>query len=287
MGAGGGIEEAVRRALGRLVSSAEVRRLPAEVLTPPVQVRVSEALQAPPLSPGRQEAQSKPSAALRRAAVPEAEVGAGEAELLPVARIAAGSQSLLPPCVHRMPVVRAETCRTAQADLDLPVFPALLPEQFWLLPPAPVRVRSAALLPAPATAPLTGWEFAPGRSFALRVPGSNVPRVRWGGDSVQSRMPLTRRSLDAPRDLPLARAFEAERERLAVATGTPLEDVLLLGVYPGIPILAVSRILVAGENRGLRLWLKPEVLRSRKPLRLITLVVGRQISGGKMIQAAL
>ena len=69
--------------------------------------------------------------------------------------------------------------------------------------------------------------------------------------------------------------------------GLPLLDVTLLGVYEQVPILAVSRIVVEDEGRRLRLWLKPDVLRDRRAARRITLLVGRRISDGKMLQAAL
>ena len=87
--------------------------------------------------------------------------------------------------------------------------------------------------------------------------------------------------------MPAGEAFEPERHRLAEAAGARLEDVTLLGVYPDVPILAVSRIVVEEEGQRLRLWLKPDVLRGRGGGRLITLLVGRRVSDGKMLQAAL
>jgi len=281
------IGEAARRALGRLFARAAVRSLPEDVMTPAVRDRVTEALAVSPVEPGEGERVWKPSADVRRAAVPEAGVGARDGDLRPAVRLAGSDHALLPPQVLAMPVVQSAPCRVERAALLQPPAVIGLPSAFLALPPAPVRVRPAALLPPPRTLPLRGWAVAAPPAPALRLPRPAAPRVCWGGDAVLARMALSRRARVAPAGVPDAHAFHGERLRLAETAGLPPDSVTLLGVFDGVPILAVGRIVVADDGRLLRLWLKPEALRARAAPRLITLLVGRHEGTGKMLQAAL
>ena len=259
-------------------------------MTPPVGVRISPLGPAAPVASGGRERDWKPAGGVRSAAVPEAGAGARDGDLLPVARLAEGSAALAPPRCRAMPVFGAEGGRVENADLLLPAFVVRLPDAFLALPTDPVCVRTVGLLALPGGTSgraLKGWGMDAPRCRALRLPRVPDPHVRWGGDAVLSRMALTRRGLAPPPDVPLALAFAAEGRRLAEAAGLPPGDVTLLGVYPGVPILAVSRLVVADAGSRLHLWLKPDVLRSRNGARLITLLVGRQTSSGKMLQAAL
>jgi len=101
-----------------------------------------------------------------------------------------------------------------------------------------------------------------------------------------SHAPLLRRGLQSPVGVPLSTLFSAEHRCLAETVGLPLSDVTLLGVYPAIPIIAVRRLVVEDEGRQLRLWLKPESWWGCPPPRRITLLIGRQSSTGKMLQAS-
>lgn len=257
-------------------------------MTPTVGVRLSPFTLV--VAPGGRERDWKPTGATRQAPVPEAGVGARGGDLLSAARLVEGSAALAPPGCRAMPVFRAERVRVENADLLLPAFVVRLPDSFLALPSDPVRVRPAGLLTlpgGPSGQALKGWGVDAPRCRALRPTRVPDPRVRWGGDAVLSRMALTRRGLAPPPDVPPALAFAAEERRLAEAAGLPPGDVTLLGVYPGVPILAVSRLVVADGGSRLCLWLKPDVLRGRNGSRLITLLVGRQTSSGKMLQAAL
>lgn len=278
--------EAVRRALGRLVSQVTVQGVSETDRTPPAAVRAVSLTPPMPLATGRGEGTWQPQAAVRHALVPQAQSGARDGDLLPTVHLAAGGGEIAPPVCRAMAVVQGES-RTINADLLLPAFVVHLPDGFLALPSAPVRVQSAGLPAPPALEVLQRWEVAAPRCRALALPRVSGPRVRAGGDGVLSRIALTRRGREAPPDVPFARAFGAEERRLAESAQLPPEDVTLLGIYPGVPILAVSRIVVADEGRSLRLWLKPEVLRGRRDARLITLLVGRQVSSGRMLQAAL
>lgn len=279
--------ETIRRALGRLISQAAIRSLSPAEMTPPVALRTSDAVRSPAVLPGAGEHVWRPVGDVREAPVPQAGIGARDGNLLPSVSLAQEDAALAPPLCHAMTAVQAQACRVGSASLAWPVLSVRLPEAFLALPSAPVRVESARL---PASLPnrmLEGWGMEAPKTSALRLPRIPGPRIRWGGDALLSRIAVTRRGREAPPDIPFPLAFRAEMLRLAEAASLPPDDVTLLGVYPGVPLLAVSRIVVADEGRQLRLWLKPEVLRGRNGGRLITLLVGRQDSSGKMLQAAL
>ena len=278
----------MRRVLGRLAANTAVRGLARSEMTPPVVVRAEQFDAPPAVALGGRARDWQPVGVIRHLPAPEAQAGTSGGVGVPVARLAEAGAAFTPPAARRMPVVQAETGHSESADLLLPAFVVRLPDSFLALPADPVQVRRAALLAAdPGSPTLAGWgiELPPCR--ALRPPRVPAPRVHRGGDAMMGRISLTRRGLEPPPGVPLVQAFAAQGRRLAEAASLPPGDAVLLGVYPGVPILAVSRIVVADEGRSLRLWLKPDVLRGRGGARLITLLVGRQLSTGKMLQAAL
>jgi hypothetical protein len=269
--------QAVRRALGRLVSRVGVRGVEDADRTIPAAVLRGD-LSLPPPRLGH-DTGWKPLAHVCLASVPSAGTGLRESDLVPTVSLAQGDYALSPPETHTMPIAGLEL-RVDKPALEWPVEVVPLPDAFVRLPTAPVRTQSVPLPPLPKTAPLRGWAVQTLPTHVLRLPRFADPRVRWGGDTVLRRMPLTRRG----------KAFgeaAAEQRRLAETVHLRPEEITLLGIYPDVPILAVERIVVEDEGRQLRLWLKPEVLRSRSASHRITLLVGRQISTGKMLQAAL
>ncbi len=289
---GSGAWEAVRRALGKLAGRVVVREMPPESVASAVAVRES-ALTPPSLLAGLCEGSWASVAASH--VLPGPQAAAGGRDLLPSATLAGAGDSasftLRPAPVSVLPVLRAETSRALEAGLDWPLTDVCLPEHFFRLPAAPTRVSAVALLGAQkrlgANQNLGGWAVRLPKAGKLKIPRPASPTVRWGGDSVLERMPLTRRGLAPPPGTSAAEAFPAEHRRLAEAMNLPPADVRLLGVFPGVPILAVRRILVADDGQSLRLWLKADVVRARTKLRFITLLVGRQVSSGRMLQAAL
>ena len=271
---------AIRRVLGRWVSRVGVRTVEDAQRTLPAVVRRGELALPPPLS---KNGDWKLTAATSLAPVPAAGTGLRESDLLPAATLAAGNYALPLPEVSAMPIAALEL-RTDNAALEWPATITRLPDTFLRLPVSPVRTQLIPLLPLPKTAPLRNWTVQLPSTRSIRPPRVPAPSVRWGGDSVLRRMPLTRRGR-AIQDKAMEDA--AGRRRLAETVQLGPEEVTLLGVYPDVPILAVERIVVEDEGRQLRLWLKPDVLRSRSGSHRITLLVGRQISNGKMLQAAL
>lgn len=269
--------QAVRRALGRLVSRVGVRQVESAERAITAEVHAGALALPPPVLPRMD---WKPSVSVRAASVPSAATGLNESDLLPSVTLALGNYALPPPDIQAMPSAEAEAARIQAVTLEWRAGVTTLPDSFLRLPAVPVRTQAVPLLPLPKTTPLRDWPVQTPPTRPLRLPRFAEPRVRWGGDSVQARMPVTRRG----------KAFSeasAERRRLAETAHLGPDEVVLLGVYPDVPILAVERIVVEDEGRRLRLWLKPDVLRSRSGSHRITLLVGRQVSNGKMLQAAL
>ena len=269
--------QAVRRTLGRLFSRVGVRSVEdaERAMTVPIKPGL---LASPPPQISRGDAW-KPSAMPVLAPVPSAGTGLRESDLLPRVALAQGDYALKPPVMAALPSASASAVVQA-VGVDWAAEVVALPPEFVRLPSAPVRTQAVVLLSSPKTVPLHGWGISLPLLRPLRLPRFGEPRIRWGGDSVLRRMPLTRSS----------RPFgsgQAERRRLAETVQLAPDDVTLLGVYPDVPILAVECIVVEDEGQRLKLWLKPDVLRGRSGSHRITLLVGRQTATGKMLQAAL
>ena len=267
--------ETVRRALGRLLGRVGVHETSDADRTIPAAV-LSGDLKLPP--PGLMPAAWQPSASVHTAPVPEAGTGLRESDLLPAVHLAVGDYAVTPPEIRMM--ASAEAVAAVRAvPLDWSVEVMRLPDTFVRLPPSPVQIGSVPTLVLPSTAALKRWAVPLPPVRPLHPPRLEPPRVRWGGDSLLRRMPLTRCSQAA--------ADPAAQLRLAETARLSPEQVTLMGVYPDVPILAVERIVVEDEGRRLRLWLKPDILRHRSGAHRITLLVGREIATGKMLQAAL
>lgn len=283
-----GAWEAVRRALGRLFSRVDVRALGEDRMVPSVRVQSSPALMLSVPVAGAGETQWQPSATISGTSpAPSAAPGAREPDLLPTVWLAAGDYALAPPDCRSLPVLEADLCRVANVDLTWPVALTCLPPAFLTLPPAPILIQNSPLLSAPKGLVLREGRLETPTVGRLRIARSPAPRISRAGDALLGQIALTRRGQEMPPGLTPAQTFGPERQRLAESAGLPQEGITLLGVYPAVPILAVRRLVVEEEGRRLRLWLKPEVLRGKGGERLITLLVGRRTSDGKMLQAAL
>lgn len=268
--------EAVRRALGRLLGRVGVHETSDAERTIPAAVLTGD-LTLPP--PGLPPIAWQPGATVCVAPVPEAGAGLRESDLLPSITLARGDYAVTCPEIRAMSSAEAAAA-VESVPLDWLVGVTRLPDTFVHLPPSPLQLGAVPMLMLPSTAALKHWPMPLPTTHPLRLPRLDPPRVRWAGDSLLRRMPLTRHGRTAA-DPSAARRRLAETARL-----TP-EAVALLGVYPDVPILAVERIVVEEEGRRLRLWLKPDILRHRSGSHRITLLVGRELATGKMLQAAL
>ena len=268
---------AIRRALGRLGSRVTVEEVAENerVIAAPLR---QGTLTWPPLELSKGESW-KPSAVTQTAPVPAAGAGLRESDLLPSVRLAAGDYAVATPQIAVLPGAAA-SATVGEIGVDWPLEVIEVPDSFICLPPSPLRLSAVPLLGEFKTLPLRGWAVPKPRAGSLRVPRPDSPRIKWGGDSILRRMPVTWTSRTLGSE-------PAARQRLAETVHLGINDVTLLGIYPDVPILAVERIVVEDEGRRIRLWLKPDILRGRSGAHRITLLVGRQAATGKMLQAAL
>lgn len=267
-----GVWQAVRRALGRLAARAVVREW--EIGLPSLSVRHSSAPDFGEPSVDRPENDWRLGAQVRLVPLPESRPGGDGvnlAALVPVVRADAALSEYAPP-------VRSALLESAQNQTQ-----AWSPEE-WRVPgsvvASPVLTLSGgaarALPVAVLRAPVVG---------ALSVIGPPLPPARSALD-VCTRIPWERARLSAPPGVPSEDAFEPARARLAAAAQVPLDDVLLTGVFPRIPISAIRSLALGEGGAVLQFWFKPEALGGPPPRR-VTLLLGRLRSTGALIRAVL
>ena len=292
-----GLWETVRRAMGRLVSSIAVRDLPPSWPLPVPAVLLSKALSGPMPSAGASEAQSQPSAQSVALALPEFMAGAGGADLAPVASVISldavcrPTDSLI--CLAEMPPSSCTVHRLGVADGFVQT---AVVQQVLTALSVGAAIRPVVCFPAPATSALTMQAPVLPREARRLWPGrraSPEDLLRPHGGRARSALPVaaalpmrrTRRPI--PPGISAATAFADERRHLALSSSVSEEDLVILGVFPQVPVAAVRRLALEGAG-ALSLWLKPEALvaaAAGKMPRLATLIVGRQRSTGKMLQA--
>jgi hypothetical protein len=186
--------------------------------------------------------------------------------------------------VHRQDVFDARSCGPALRDVPVAFARgAVHAGRTQLAAPAVARLTAEA--PRLPKGPL----FAGGRTGRVADGPLSFAGVRVrSGMAACAETPLTRARRPVPAGLRAAQAFADERRQLAQAAQAALDDVILLGVYPQVPIAAVRRLALDEDGRALSLWLKPEAFSAaaagRSP-RLVTLIVGRLRSTGRTIQA--
>jgi hypothetical protein len=280
--------EAARHALGRLFSRAAVYQVPEDQILPLATVCFSDALTPLIPTPGISENIWRAHAVVQPSSLTQIDVHISSEGSRPQATIVGESHVVASPECFAIPALTASALQIRQAGGFDAVQVVALPHSFIALPKDPLRLMSISVLSLPKATALGGFSLAKPKGKALIVP--RRPAARLGpvrtGEVALSRIPLLRRGLQSPVGVPLSTFFSAEHRCLAETAGLPLSDVTLLGVYPAIPIIAVRRLVVEDEGRQLRLWLKPESWWGRPPPRRITLLIGRQSSTGKMLQAS-
>lgn len=279
---------AARHALGRFFSRVAVYQVPEDQLLPQATVLFSDALTPQAPARGISENIWRARAVVQPSSLTQIDVRTTSEGSCPRASVVGESHVVPLPECFSMPVFHACALRTKQAGGFDAAQVVALPHSFIALPKDPLRLMSISALRLPKVAALGSFSFAKPKGKALLVPRRSAARlgpVRTG-ELALSRIPLRRRGLQSPVGVPLSTLFAAEHRCLAETAGLPLSDVTLLGVYPAIPIIAVRRLVVEDEGRQLRLWLKPESWWGCPPPRRITLLIGRQSSTGKMLQAS-
>ena len=277
-----------RHALGRLFSRATVYQVPKDQILPQAIVHFSDALTPQTPAPGISENTWRAHAVVQPSSLTQIDVHISSEGSRPQAIVVGESHIVASPECFAIPALDASELQTRQVrSLDSAQVVAL-PHSFIALPKDPLRLISIPVLSLPKVAALGEFSLAKPKWKALIVPRRTAAHLGSArtGEVALSRIPLLRRGLQSPVGMPLSTYFSAEHRCLAETAGLPLSDVTLLGVYPAIPIIAVRRLVVEDEGRQLRLWLKPESWWGHPPPRRITLLIGRQSSTGKMLQAS-
>ncbi len=281
--------EEVRRALGRLIGRAAVRDVSAETRAVRAEVRLSEATEPLTAAPGGREDDWRLQAETLWWPLPDAQDGGAGMDLATVATVVSANRALATEAASvQCPPWRVEGGAALEWHLGSAVLP---PPAVWA---GEVRYAGAAVRPGLRRIALPGLYSLPVRPVVLerkkRTRGEPPWRIRaprfGAAPGVMARVPITRTSLAPPPGMTTASAFAAERRQLAAANGVAEEDVLLVGLFPQVPLNLVQRLSVVAEG-GIRLqiWLKPEALTgSRRQATLATVILGRQRSTGRVLQ---
>ena len=289
-----GVWEAVPPGAGAAGLVRRVRELDDAQLAPVLHILGSDALDAPACDAGQREGTWTPGACVVSLPPPCAGPGGGGVDLAAVAAVVGLNAALRPEAalvwaspplaaevtIHRLEVLAARAPAVRDGAVAFAAG-AVHTDYARLSLPAVIRLTSdAPRLPKRPLFP------GPKRGADGGLPFSGV-RVR-SGMAACAETPLVRVRRAPPPGQRDAQAFAAERRQLARSAQSELDDVMLLGVYPMVPVAAVRRLALDEDGRALSLWLKPEALSAalagREP-RLVTLIVGRLRSTGRMIQA--
>ncbi|BDI34383.1 hypothetical protein CCAX7_64340 [Capsulimonas corticalis] len=286
--------EAVRRALGKWVTRTEVRALPSGSMLSLPAVPDDDLLTGPEPGQGLREWECRPEARVLTHLAPDAPPGGEGVDLAAVITIVSGDAALGDgDClVHETPVA---------------------PSAAQIYSPAPGKWEAGAIDIHDARTALAGGACRALKFSAMSAPkvgrlatvlpkfarAPKIPRLGGGPDGlprprrmvirngmgVISRIPLVRRSIAVDRSTPAA--HPEERARLAVTGKTTPDRVLVVGMFPSVPVAAVSRLALEPDGNELRIWLKPDAIVAGAPPKMLTLLVGRDRESGKTIQTVL
>lgn len=280
--------EEVRRSLGRLASRTTVRDLPTQQS---LQAVVTRSMSAAPLTAARGSWEDAwhPRTDIVHWPLPTAGAGGMGADLASVATIISANASL---AAAAGPVRCPAWCITDRIPqmsdatheiLTRPSVTASLVRFGALMVRSVDSFRAAGdvrLIPVPRPAlkkqsgnNARSWNFLPPRMQSdLRI---------------LARVPIFRDALASPPGQEPGEAFAAERRQLAASAQIEEADVLLLGVFPQVPLAMVEKLAVIAEGRSrLQIWLQPAALvAGPRGVKLATIILGRQRSTGRTLQA--
>nr|MDQ2688185.1 hypothetical protein [Armatimonadota bacterium] len=238
-------------------------------MTVGVEVRASDATFWPAVDAGGREGGWRPQTETHFLQPPEAQEGGGGADLATVATVIGGNGALGAADCRSHPVLvqmdggAVRAWEEALPERSAPIAVAVVP--------GPARVGAVSLL--------SGQIESRRDKAALMIRGGrSFPAL-----GRMAEIPMTRARLVSDE------GFAAERAHLSAVSHVPVADVVLIGVYPQVPLAAVGQLAVVDEGRVLRIWLKPSAL-GPKPLaasKLVTVIFGRQRSTGKSLQAVM
>jgi len=277
--------ENVRRALGKLVSHTKVNRIDLHAASPVASPGHRNVLEIDvPLNPAAANSLSI-LVTDHHAGIPHVDPGGGGVDLAAVVTVVSANSAL-----------GATSTQVYQVNVDYShVGAPELSADLWTVQEAEVlslntsmpggdvyefpikRTRTVALgaLPVDPVIVRAGTRF----NFASAL---RPPRVETACSIQRAYLAPMRRHSSILRRGPGLNM--EERERLAAFGKTEIENIALIGLFRNIPVTAVSRLSVDEEAAELSIWLKPDAISSAAPPKMVTLLIGRDISTGKMIQ---
>jgi hypothetical protein len=281
--------EEVRRALGRLASRTTVHEIAPQWSVPAV-VKRSDATVTLAATAGAWEGNWRPQADTVAWPIPSAEEGGLGADLASVATVVSMNAALAaeaaPICCPpwRLEGSQVQAWDRHQAVLASPEVAAPSVRFGQLKVQAAALALTAGdvhLVPVPCLAPARWRKAESALAWALAP-----PRMR-SDLRILARVPIFRESAAAHAGQAPTEAFASERRHLAASAGIEESDVLLLGVFPQVPLAMVEKLIIAGESRTrLQIWLKSSALAAGpKGVKLATIILGRQRSTGRALQA--
>ncbi len=277
--------EQVRRALGRLSGRVAVHSLSDAATSLTVRVRQPNVLEIVEAHSGTRQTECHPSAVIRELTQASAPAGGGGINLAGVATVIGADRALktgdapvsaVPFCLEGAAVhARLPVCDASNMprifNVPMRIEQAPVPESVDPIGPPPVRALPIVRAATPKRESKTVWRLAPARTQSGLAP--------------MLRVPLVCRRLSAPSGVSAAEAFAPERRLLASAAGVTETDVALIGVFPHVPIGATHRLSLGPDGTTLQILIRPEAARSGARGAPVTVVLGRQRSTGKMLQA--
>ena len=276
--------ENVRRALGKLVTHTRVQPLRVDGPLSTLASRNVLTIELPPETPGAIDVLLIPVTDYA-GGIPHVDPGGGDVDLAAVATVVSANSALAASnaAVHgvdldysrvSIPELPAEVWSVQDADV-FPLNTTVSQGDVYGVPLQLTRTAAIGALPVDPVIVRPGNHHGITRAFRpMRIPVlSSVTRAY--------SAPMTLRSSILRRGPGLN--MEA-RERLAAAGKTAVENVALIGLFRNVPVTAVSRLSVEEERGELSIWLKPEAAHASAPPKTVSLLIGRDIATGKMIQ---
>jgi hypothetical protein len=283
---GNRVWEEVRRAMGRLTNRAAVHEL---LPQNSFQVVVQHSVAASPLTAtaGTQESIWSPQTETVRWPLPYAEEGGDGADFSSVATVISANGALdASPGLVQCPPWRVESGHLSQA-WDFPQAVLAMPNVA-----APSVQLNGAVVQGTFTPVVRGGvHLVAVPRLALekrRVPSWAFSRPRSRSDlGVLARVPIIRESMASPPGQSPHEAFAAARLQLASAPHISESDVVLVGLFPQVPLNMVQKLSVIVDGGAkLQIWLKPDAIRNGPGgAKLATIILGRQRSTGRTLQA--
>lgn len=278
------IWDEIRRALGHFVGRAAIHTLPDD------RFGIAPIIRQPSLSacdlarPGEREAEWVPAAQVQSCVMPAAVSGGGGMDLASVPVAVGANQAL----GAEPPQIADNCCAISPGAIeawDLERGALEMPE----IRDGVVRLEvsdhplAASKCEAPgvhAVQMLTKLPQDRGRQASWTLPQSR----QQSDISSAMRVPLRCEKLPGRSGVAPEQAFALECKQLAAANRTEESDVVLLGVFPHVPLAAVKRLSMAHDGRALEVWLDSERIGRAAKLVTVTIILGRQRTTGQVVQ---